>query len=369
MNPHWFVGLEQNKNNIEDDVRNNIQVGKEKIDYICKTSFKANSLWKLITFLFPLLEDFNYYHTSKSELKGLLADPDRLYIALQLSLNEFDVSLKLVRQFINFPELRNDILDTLTIENCFEFLNSLNDEIHDTSSIKNKSNLCLTLAQIVDKEPFKTRHNNRRSVIQMPLIWFINGIIITLIGSEDSHTITNTSSAIVKDKNSLTMAADIISKDFLSNKSDKDTLYLATDERDELINAWSKNVLETAKNNTLFNRTSPNLILWTLAVHSPDVCSKVFKYCKEKDSTLDSFIVSILEKGYDSYKGQIYAHEKDDESKLIAYCPLDELIRKGRKRLKDTQLTYPAKAAWQALVECKAFYGIDGSPAEIFRGI
>ena len=83
---------------------------------------------------------------------------------------------------------------------------------------------------------------------------------------------------------------------------------------------------------------------------------------KDSDPTLDAFALAILKHSFDSHKGQTYGLH-DNRNAINAYCSIDELKRHASERLSDNELTFPARAAWQAVVDEKIYYGVDGSMA------
>jgi len=90
------------------------------------------------------------------------------------------------------------------------------------------------------------------------------------------------------------------------------------------------------------------------------VCSELLSILKTSDPNLDRFALHFLSSSWDSSNGAAFSLP-DEEFLVSAYCSLDDLKVHARQRLEDVDLGYPARAAWQSVVEGKSLYGFDGS--------
>jgi hypothetical protein len=184
-------------------------------------------------------------------------------------------------------------------------------------------------------------------------------LVLKLTAADEA---TKVAERIVVEPEALTVAMELFTASYLVDKKNEDSLRCAPESKAKLADALANNVLEAAKANRLLTTCNPGFLLWRLSSVAPGECSKVFAAMKSVDPSLDSFALAILSHSFDSTKGQRYALP-DDRSKVEAYCSLANLKKHAAKRLSDSTLQLPTKAAWRAIIEEKSVYGVDGTYA------
>ncbi|WP_047783674.1 P-loop NTPase fold protein [Variovorax paradoxus] len=319
---------------------------------------------RLVHRLFPLTAKTEDEFSSNRvlDVEGHLAAPARLLVALQLSTSASDVSFVAARRYLFHPDQRGEIQRTLTPLNCLEFMESLGDvaESLGGGGISDIGDLCLSIARLVDTEPFPSNYRERSGAFSPrpdAVAFRAIGLLVKTVGPSQGPAIA---AALVQDEQSTSVAMQVIAVSYL--KADYEGLLKCPpSNKEKLQRTFAKNCLTAAKTGRLLQTCIPHIILWNLAKFAKNDCPQIFEALKTADPSLDRFAVEILRDNFDSHKGQMYA--LSEGAVLEAYCPIPRFRKHAEGRLTDTAMTFPARAAWQALVEGKRLYGKDGSLA------
>lgn len=365
--PRWFVGLLPIDNALLEKSEDILKAGKEHRDAAYAQCSQPDAVRRLVHYLFPQTakaeDTFTMGHIS--DVEGHLAAPNRLLVALQLSVSPTDVSLRAARRYLLCPESREDVVRALNARNCLEFLSRLGDvaESMNGRGIDDLEDVCVSIARLVDTPLFVERAAQSVTFSLSPedVAERAIGILILAVAPDQK---TSIAASIIKDRKSLSVAMQISYASYLSHERN-DKRWLITEEKDkeELVQSFTGNVLAAAKEGTLLKTCNAGFILWNVARLAPIVCPQIFKELKRIDHSLDGFALEILHSSTDSSNGRAYALPKDLPV-LEAYCSLETLRRHAVNRLADTSIDFPAKAAWHSVVEKKSFYGKDGSICE-----
>lgn len=366
--PRWFVGRlpsEQGLPNKNEDI---LEKGKEDRKAAYSKCAMPEAIQQMVHYLFPL--------TAESEdgmalghamdVEGHLAAPTRLMVALQLSVSASDVSMVGARRYLLHPESRDEIARSLDVRNCVEFIEHLGDvaESIEGNEIGDLDALCLSIARLVDQEPFPARAK-RWAVFTLSPEKIAKRAIGLLVKTADPQKKPSIAASIVEDERALTVAMHVMVASYSVKDSRSEDRYLtaAPEDKDRLASEIAKNALNAAKGGVLLTTCDPGFILRSLPQFNVDLCPRIFEAMRELDPSLDRFALEILRGSFDSHKGQAYAVPKCP-AVLEAYCSLDVLKEHAKERLADTSMDYPARAAWGSLVGNKSLYGKDGSSCE-----
>jgi hypothetical protein len=272
-------------------------------------------------------------------------------IALQHSISAADVSRNAVSNYLNRPAERAAIADSLSIENCLEFMELLGDvaeaSAHDISDL---TELCLSVARLVDKEPFVSRVKGRDGFFMPNPEDSALNTISSIAKAIDVRASASIAAAIVQAQDALTVAAELVGRSYVAAPNRANLLILDASAKEALLNTFATNVLMFARSNLLLNLSSPGFLLLTLARTVPGVCSQVFEALKARDPSLDQFATHVLRYSVDSTNGQTY-RLPEKVALIEAFCPLEEFRKHAALRLADSQVTYPARAAWRAVLD------------------
>lgn len=366
--PRWFVGrlpVDQSLPGKNEDI---LKEGTQHREEAYSKCAMPEAIRQMVHYLFPLIAEVEngFALGYIADVEGHLAAPPRLMVALQLSVSVSDVSMARARRYLLHPELRDQIACSLSARNCLEFMEHLGDvaESIEGKGIGDLEALCLSIARLADTEPFPTRTKSRAVFTISPerVAERAIGLLVKAVAPDGKSSIA---ASIVEDGNALTVAMYVMVASYLMKDSTGDDRFLTTtpEDKDKLVPRIAKNVLNAATNGSLLKTCNPGFILWSLPRFSTDSCPQIFEALRNLDPSIDGFALEILRNSFDSHKGQAYAVPKET-SILEAYCPLDALREHARSRLADISMEYPARAAWQSLVENKSLYGRDGSLCE-----
>lgn len=328
---------------------------------------RTDAIRKVVHFLFPEVaaaeEGFSMGDGKYTD--GVISDPSRLLVALQLGITDGDVSIKTARQYLENPAQRENIVAALTPDVCHEFMDMLgqigsslpSDQLDDISSV------CVSLARLVDSSVFVKRGRHRDGVFGMSPDDLALRQIKLLTASFDSMSASAIYTQVAIDPYALSCAAELLRVSYVPNQRRYDSdLLLEQDNKDAVIQAFAQNVLNATEEKRFFEVNLPSRVLWTLARLDSQACRKIFRIVEASEKSLDQFALHFLRNSWDSSNGQAYALPSD-EGVTKAFCPLKTLRQHASKRLADETLAYPARAAWQSVLDGKPLYGVDGTDA------
>jgi hypothetical protein len=179
----------------------------------------------------------------------------------------------------------------------------------------------------------------------------------------DKEQVPAISKSIAMDPVALSCASEIVTQSYVKDRdSDSSDIKLPEDTKNEVLQNFSGNVLNAARAGGLLEKSNAGFILWTMARVAPQNCPALFSALRKSDPTLDRFALCYLDGSWDSTNGISYSLPRDTSLHDV-YCPLSELKSHAAKRLLDTSLQYPVRAAWRSVVEDKSLYGVDGTEA------
>lgn len=366
--PRWFVGHFPGEFSLPEKTEDILKNGAEHRQAAYAACGTPKAVQKMVNYLFPKTAEAEGEFAVERivDTEGHLAAPARLLVALQLSISPSDVSLVKARQYLVRATQREEIARSLNTRNCLEFMEELGDVARsiEGGEIVDVEGLCVSIARLADAEPFTVRAKNRSAGFTLSPEAVALRAIDLLVAATAPERGPAIAASLVKDKRSLTVAAQVIVFSYLSESSSHQRAVLgARGDKDELVKSFGANVLSAALEGSLLQGCNPGFILWSFARLAPGECPAVFDAIKEKDPSLDGFALEILRSSVDSHKGQAYGLP-EEIAILEAYCTLDALRKHAQVRLSDHALDDPVRAAWKSVVERKSFYGVDGSLVE-----
>lgn len=359
--PRWFVGALPSDHGFvkSEDILKDGENEREAVFSKCST---PNAVRKLIYQLFPMTADPKRFFMDRViDFEGHIAAPSRLLVALQLHASGEDVSFVLARRYMMHADQRAEITSQLTQNNCISFVECLGDIAESTgaSGVDDIDQLCVDIGRSIDTESFIMRSKNRAGFFELPAEDVAYRAINSLIRAAAPSRASAIAELIIKEPRALTVAMEILTNSFIRDKRDQEHVLCSHSSKRRLTTAFVKNVIDAANSGRLLSSPRPGFILWGLSKIAPGKCSVIFQALKSLDPTLDEFALAIMGTGYDTVKGERYSLPAD-RSKIEAYCQLDKLKVHAKSRLKD-KVELPALAAWNAVIEEKSFYGVDGS--------
>lgn len=365
--PQAFVGRRPGTRSMLRDAQEVIKTYANERDAAVGECGNPTAVRELVHFLFPKTAKADDVFTFDRVVftEGHLGHPDRLSVALQLSAGLADVSLVKIRRFLFNPAQREAIAEDMDEESCALFLDCLGSVVETLGDdVKlDAEQLAIALARLIEKPPFVNRARSRSEV------WFASAESLALsairaVGKRmEPEGAAALAEKLIGDVEALSIAVEIAYASYVEDKKDESTEESVRASRESKVSALAKlgdNLMKAATASELFNKVNPGRILGVAPLLVPARCTALFRAIQQKDPTLDSFALALMEEAFDSVKGRRYAVPEDVEH-IEKYISMDALRKHAAKRLKDQSLCPPALAAWRALSEGKAYYGTDGS--------
>ncbi|WP_130907565.1 P-loop NTPase fold protein [Pseudomonas sp. Sample_16] len=364
--PQLFVGRLPNEIFSTEDALKTIGNGSDERGRAYAAS-ASGAVGKVVHFLFPEVAsaEKGFSMGEGSYADGVISHPSRLVVALQLGVTDGDVSIKAARKYLQNADQRKQIVAGLTPGICNEFLDMLGQvgSTLQSDQIQDLPEICISIARLVDSRLFVERASNREGLFGMSIDDLALQQIKLLTKSSSPEISLSIYVKVAADPEALTCATEILRVSYVPNeKRYESDVLLEQDSKDKVIEAYTGNVLAAAEQQRLFEKNHPGRILWTVARLDSRICKKIFRIVEKSDGSLDQFALHFLGRSWDSSKGHAYGLPRE-EAVTTAYCSLRTLQRYASRRLEDPALGYPARAAWQSVIEGKSLYGVDGSDA------
>ena len=363
--PSLFVGaLPDDLCLLSEDV---IKEGAEERRTAFEASGAASAVQKVVHFLFPRVakSDGSLSLGKGSYVDGNISHPAKLAIALQLSVTDGDVSIKAARQYIHNPIKRNLVVGGLTSENCDEFIDLLGEvgESLRGEGVTDLDELCLSITRLVELPLFVERATLKNQTLRLRIEDTALRAVSSLARGIEHECVAEILKLIAIDPVALSCAAELVSRSYVPDRDGYfDGINLPVEMKNEVLQFFCANVLESARADSLLDKNNSGLILWTMARVAPKKCPELFLALKTKDPSLDRFALCYLGSSWDSTKGTAYSLPRDTSLHEV-YCSMSEFKSHAAARVQDESLRYPARAAWRSVVEERCLYGIDGSEA------
>ena len=365
--PRLFVGRVVDDHGLLEKSEDVIKDGTPERGLAYDASSSPSSVQRVVHYLFPSVAEAedSYALGHASYVDGTIAHPARLAVALQLSVTSGDVSLEAAKRYLQQPEQRLAVIESLTTENCYAFLELLGDVAQSLGGegIVDLDDLCMSIAGLPEQALFVDRAKAGKESIGLNAEDNALRAVVMLLKSVDSDRMDPLAEKIATDSRTLSCAAEIVTQSYVPQRRRySEQLTAPTRARDAVLQAFAANVLKAAQEDRLFQMNNPGFILWTLARSVPTDCPAIYAAVKAVQPSLDNFALEFLRNSWDSTNGQTYSLPRD-ESLHSVYCPLDDFKAHAASRLEDESLRNPAKAAWRSVVEGRNLYGVDGSEA------
>lgn len=367
--PQAFVGRRPGTRTILEKAEDVITAHTEERDAVIAECGNVRAVRELVHCLFPKTakadDEFAFDRVVFTE--GHLGHPDRLSVALQLSAGLGDVSLVQVRRFLFHPAERDAIAASLDEESCAPFLDCLATVVESLGEdvVLDAEPLAIALARLIERQAFVSRARNQNEV------WLTSAerLALDAIGNVGKRIAPEAAAAMAEklicDAEGLSIAVCVAFASYVEGDKDEgsdDGIRASPESKARTTADLGKHLERAAAQGEFFNKVSPGRTLWFAPLLVPTRCKALFRAIQQREQSLDSFALGLMESGFDSVKGRYYAIPKEVE-RVEKYIAMDELKRQAAERLKDEALGYPARAAWRAVVEGQALYGKDGSIA------
>lgn len=368
--PQAFVGRRPGRPFMMEKAQDVINEFSEELDDAIALCHNSRCVRELVHCLFPLTvnkeKKFGFDRAVFTE--GHLGHPDRLSVALQMSTGQVDVSLVLVRRFLFHQAERASIAAVLNERNCTAFLDYLASTVetlgHDVQL--DSEPLCIALARLIETQAFLNHERGRTDVFLMSAERLAHRAIGAVCRRMEPEAAAALCEVLICDGDALSIAAIVAMESYVNEEKngvdDGSAVRASSDSKERVLGVFGQNLKDAAATGSLFNKVCFARIVSFASRLVPGRCKSVFEAMQTQDPTLDHFVLAMMEGGFDSFKGQIYEVPKEVE-RVEKFVSMSLLRTLAARRLEDAALTFPARSAWKAVAEGKAFYGIDGSTA------
>jgi len=325
-NPRLFVGRVVDDHGLLEKSEDVIKDGTPERGLAYDASSSPSSVQRVVHYLFPSVAEAedSYALGHASYVDGTIAHPARLAVALQLSVTSGDVSLEAAKRYLQQPEQRLAVIESLTTENCYAFLELLGDVAQSLGGegIVDLDDLCMSIAGLPEQALFVDRAKAGKESIGLNAEDNALRAVVMLLKSVDSDRMDPLAEKIATDSRTLSCAAEIVTQSYVPQRRRySEQLTAPTRARDAVLQAFAANVLKAAQEDRLFQMNNPGFILWTLARSVPTDCPAIYAAVKAVQPSLDNFALEFLRNSWDSTNGQTYSLPRD-ESLHSVYCRL-----------------------------------------------
>ncbi|WP_145985393.1 hypothetical protein [Marilutibacter maris] len=280
-----------------------------------------------------------------------------------MAIGTSDVSMVEAKHYILDPKQREAVESRLSDENGLGFLEMLG-ELADALSaneVRNLEDTCLAIARLVDRAPL-SRSDSERQLFTISTESAAVRAIGRLIASCAPDQAEDIAYKLASDPDSLTVAAEILTND-LRNAPEPGAIVCSKKDHKMAGIKLAKNSQIALNASKFWNCANPSRILWTVMRVAPKSAKAVFRQIKKDDPTLDRFALAFLKHSFSSDGGQSYALPNDPA--VTNLVSVTTLTKHAKKRLRDPDVGYPLRAAWQSVVDGRVLYGKDGSDARM----
>ncbi len=366
--PHAFVGRRPGKQLMVEKAQDVVKDLSEELEEVITECHNPKGVRELVHCLFPLTANtdkaFGFDRVVFTE--GHIGHPDRLSVALQMSTGQGGVSLMQVRRFLFHSAARASIAADLDERNCTAFLDHLATTVEALSSDVELDSepLCIALARLIELQPYLNHARSRADVFLMSAERLAHRAIDSVCRRMKPEAAAALSEQLIGDEVALSIAAVVAMESYVKDATDegddRPVVKANPESKEQSLTVFAQNLLKAAASGALFDKLSSARILWFASRLVPGHCKPIYEAVRDLDPTLDRFVLALMEGGFDSVKGQVY-EVPEDVDRVEQFVTMAALREHAAGRLNDQTLVFPARAAWMAVAEGKAVYGVDGS--------
>lgn len=323
------------------------------LDEALKNSSNSLLIRDLIGFLFPeLTKNSKVHYRSMDTLSdGCVCKKDRLLVFLGSGVSGGNTSIKMVRQYIKYQELRDEIKKELTLNNCVEFMRRLGDvEINSSFDENYINDLCVEISRLVDSELFVKKSRPYSLFSARPVVVAVDSIrrlLVSRYGDGCRAEIMRVSDIVVRDEYSLTVASLVLFYNYPRPKRDRfSDLPLLLDRKsiEDLSSVFMDNVEKCVREGRFLSLAGPEDVMrYVYYFQKPYFYGLFEKFMDEKefvDGLAEMLFVRCM---YGSDEIEV---RPLDEDKAIPHDRLKEL---ANQRLSEGDLSSRSKAVWSCI--------------------
>ncbi len=323
------------------------------LDEALEKSSNPELIGDLVGYLFPKVMKSNKssYRSMATRSEGFVCNKDRLLVFLMSGVSGDSASINMVRQYIKYPEARDEIDNRLSVNNCMEFMKRLGDVgVDDNFDGNHIDDLCVAISRLVDSEVFIKKSRPYGRFFSHPLVVAVDSIrrlLVSRYGNNCRDEIMRVSDVVVRDKDSLTVASWILFYNYPRPKRDRLNdlpLLLNREGIEELSCEFMKNIKECAVKGRLLSLAGPEYIMrYVYCFHKSDFYSLFEKVVSERDFVDRLAEMLFVRCMYGSEEVEVHPSGEDEA------IPHDKLKELANQRLSEGKLSPKTKAVWSCI--------------------
>ncbi len=320
----------------------------------------------LISMLFPLISEG--FHQGSAEwdynyVRGRVASPDRLRLALTFGLPSGEIPTELVSRFVGNKDDRKLIIERLRDDDRTERFITLvlrsvrhtqpSDPLHFVLSMANLSAFPI-IASTQDKPGDMLESGPIRKVW-----WVVRAVLERMLPADASAALLD----LASNPDYLPLAAYALSYCLHRRKESEETNatkedWLTDTQLAQLKRRWINSVAVARRRGSVLDTTDNRSVLFTLLAISASKTKALVRLLVKQDESLDRLARTIGQTGQDSIKGQ-YSHIKEETLEALGGA---ELIRRSvKRRLQSPVDGVRLRAIYNSILTGEGYYLIDNT--------
>ena len=319
----------------------------------------------LLDQLFPQLRKNTGGFTGEyASVRGLVAAPDRLAVALSAGLPRGEVSYQSAINFLVNPDRREGIIGEALNISIKRFFDHLNLAIRSTSVV-NPEGFIYCIGKALDTSIASELDKAQSHILDMGVsrpAWWLAEACLRQLKEEHRKQVLEW---ILSNTEILSIAASAIV--FLRSQLHKDANdantsgekpWISPEELTKLTDIWLETANSVISNGRVYSATNSGRIFNILENLCPDEFTKFVQSTIASDHDLDRFMLAVGHTGSDSIGGRFVQFDADDLAKLGgAEC----LKKRAGERLADQSVVGVLRHVYAAITSGRKTYLNDGA--------
>lgn len=324
---------------------------------------------ELTNALFPLVGD-GFRGSTDSDyhyIRGHVASPDRLRLALTYGLPSGEIPTQLIYRFLIDRENRESIIEGLsTDEEAGRFVELVVRSIRH-SKPDDPHNFVLSIAKLSTLPAMARLEEKPRDVLESgpyrQLWWIVRETLETL----PPHNRASILMDLVSEPEFLSLAAYTLKFCIGQHQQSEegkstDVLWFTQNELTRLKERWVKSAEKLSKQGNLLDSGDNNCVLFLLLAINLQKAKKMIKSLLKDDEFLDKLARTIGRTGQDSIKGQ---YSKVNSATLDSLGGVELIRKRVKKRLQSHIEDTALKAMYNSMLTGTGYYLIDNTSMNI----
>lgn len=309
--------------------------------------------------------DMDYHYS-----RGHVASPDRLSFALTFGLPSGEISSNLIVEFLNNPDIRENVIKDLQLGNTTErFIELLLRTVKHRKPTR-PDHFISSIAKIASSDQAKSLQEKPRDMLKsgpVRQLWWIAEITLEKLPTKDRCDILFDLS---RNPDFLTLSAFSLNyclrqHGFYDKKDEinEELRWVDENQLKQLKSQWIDSFKTIVDRKNLFYITDLTHVLFMLMRIDTQLSKQLVGHVIKKDDDLDKFVRSIGRSGQDSTKGE---YSKVSEELLDSFGGVDKIRERVKKRLEVGVEDTALNAIYNSILTGEGYYLVDNTKTRPF---